>query len=38
VAIGVVQDGMVQIVQGLAPGERVVARGALFVDQASQPD
>jgi cobalt-zinc-cadmium efflux system membrane fusion protein len=35
---GVLQDGMVQILKGLKPGERVVAKGALFVDQAGQPD
>ncbi|HEY4031638.1 MAG TPA: efflux RND transporter periplasmic adaptor subunit [Caulobacteraceae bacterium] len=38
VTVGVVQDGMVQITQGLRPGDRVVAKGALFVDQAGQPD
>lgn len=37
VTIGAVQDGMVQIIQGLAPGDRIVAKGALFVDQAGQP-
>jgi hypothetical protein len=34
----VLQDGMVQILQGLKAGERVVSKGALFVDQAGQPD
>jgi len=38
VVAGMVQDGMVQITQGLAPGEKVVTKGALFVDQAGQPD
>jgi cobalt-zinc-cadmium efflux system membrane fusion protein len=38
VVTGVDQDGMVQIVEGLKAGERVVSRGALFVDQAGQPD
>ena len=38
VVIGAVQDGMVQITRGLRPGERVVAKGALFVDQAGQAD
>jgi len=38
VVAGVDQDGMVQIVRGLKAGERVVSKGALFVDQAGQPD
>ena len=38
VVTGVVQDGMVQITQGLKTGDRVVSKGALFVDQAGQPD
>ena len=38
VVAGMAQDGMVQISQGLRPGERVVSKGALFVDQAGQPD
>jgi len=38
VQTGAEQDGLVQIVQGLNPGDRVVTRGALFVDQAGQPE
>ena len=38
VQVGVTEDGMVQITQGLQPGEKVVTKGALFVDQAGQPD
>ena len=38
VVTGVDQDGMVQIAQGLKAGERVVSQGALFVDQAGQPE
>jgi cobalt-zinc-cadmium efflux system membrane fusion protein len=38
VVTGVDQDGMVQIARGLKAGERVVSKGALFVDQAGQPD
>lgn len=38
VVTGVTEDGMVQIVQGLKAGDRVVTKGALFVDQAGQPD
>ncbi len=38
VVTGVDQDGMVQIAQGLKPGEKVVTQGALFVDQAGQPE
>ncbi len=34
VVLGVDQGGLVQVTQGLSPGERVVAKGALFVDQA----
>lgn len=36
VRTGGVSNGMVQIVSGLAPGERVVTRGALFIDEAGQ--
>jgi cobalt-zinc-cadmium efflux system membrane fusion protein len=32
VTIGMQQDGRVQIREGLKPGEVVVARGAIFVD------
>jgi cobalt-zinc-cadmium efflux system membrane fusion protein len=38
VVAGAVQDGVVQIAQGLKAGERVVSKGALFVDQAGQPE
>lgn len=38
VVTGVTEDGMVQVVQGLKAGDRVVSKGALFVDQAGQPD
>jgi cobalt-zinc-cadmium efflux system membrane fusion protein len=38
VSLGVDQGGLVQIVRGLQPGERVVAKGALFVDQAGAAD
>jgi cobalt-zinc-cadmium efflux system membrane fusion protein len=38
VVTGVVEDGLVQITQGLKAGDRVVSKGALFVDQAGQPD
>lgn len=38
VTTGAVQDGMVQIIQGLKVGDKVVTKGALFVDQAGQPD
>jgi cobalt-zinc-cadmium efflux system membrane fusion protein len=32
VAIGMEQDGYVQIREGLAPGESTVVRGAIFLD------
>jgi multidrug efflux pump subunit AcrA (membrane-fusion protein) len=32
VSIGMEQDDRIQIRRGLKPGERVVARGAIFVD------
>jgi cobalt-zinc-cadmium efflux system membrane fusion protein len=32
VKLGMEQEGRVQIREGLAPGERIVARGAIFVD------
>lgn len=38
VVTGVIQDGLVQITQGLKLGDRVVTQGALFVDQAGQPE
>lgn len=38
VETGAEQDGLVQITQGLKPGDKVVTRGALFVDQAGQPE
>jgi hypothetical protein len=30
---GLVQDGFVQVTDGLAAGERVVVQGSLFLDQ-----
>ena len=38
VTTGVTEAGMVQILAGLQPGERVVSEGALFVDHAGQPE
>jgi hypothetical protein len=29
-------DGMVEILEGLSPGEKVVTSGALFIDRAKQ--
>ncbi len=34
---GRVHDGMVEVLSGLAAGERVVTRGSLFIDRAAQP-
>lgn len=30
-------DGMVEVLHGLKPGERVVTRGSLFIDRAARP-
>ena len=30
-------DGLVEVLEGLKPGERVVTRGGLFIDQAAAP-
>jgi len=35
---GVTADGMVQVISGLSPGERVVTSGSLFIDRAAQGD
>jgi cobalt-zinc-cadmium efflux system membrane fusion protein len=35
--IGRVNNGMVEVLEGLKPGERVVTRGSLFIDRAAQP-
>ena len=34
---GRVSGGMVEVLQGLRPGERVVSRGSVFIDRAAQP-
>ena len=33
---GVTSDGKVQVVSGLEPGERIVAKGSLFIDRAAK--
>ena len=30
-------DGLVEVLEGLKPGERIVTRGGLFIDQAAVP-
>jgi cobalt-zinc-cadmium efflux system membrane fusion protein len=35
IKIGVNEGGLVQILEGLSAGERVVTKGSLFVDRAS---
>jgi cobalt-zinc-cadmium efflux system membrane fusion protein len=30
-------DGLVEVLDGLKPGERVVTKGALFIDQVAVP-
>ena len=37
IRIGRSSDGMVEVVSGLKPGERVVTRGSLFIDRAARP-
>lgn len=34
---GRINNGMVEVLEGLKPGEKVVTRGSLFIDRASQP-
>lgn len=34
---GRIENGMVEVLQGLRAGERVVTRGSLFIDRAAQP-
>jgi cobalt-zinc-cadmium efflux system membrane fusion protein len=34
---GRVNNGMVEVLEGLKPGEKVVTRGSLFIDRAAQP-
>jgi cobalt-zinc-cadmium efflux system membrane fusion protein len=32
---GRTNDGLVEVLEGLKPGERIVTRGGLFIDQAA---
>jgi membrane fusion protein, heavy metal efflux system len=38
VRVGQIADGMVGIREGLSAGEKVVTRGALFIDRAASND
>ena len=38
VRVGQIADGMVEILAGLSPGEKVVTSGALFIDRAASSD
>ena len=38
IRIGRSADGMVEILDGLSPGEKVVTSGALFIDRAASSD
>jgi cobalt-zinc-cadmium efflux system membrane fusion protein len=38
VRVGQIVDGMVEILGGLSPGEKVVTSGALFIDRAASND
>jgi cobalt-zinc-cadmium efflux system membrane fusion protein len=37
IRIGRVSGGMVEVLEGLRPGEQVVTRGSVFIDRAAQP-
>lgn len=37
IRIGRKNDGLVEVLEGLKPGEKIVTRGALFIDQAAVP-
>ena len=37
IRVGRVRAGMVEVIEGLAPGERVVTRGSLFLDREAHP-
>jgi cobalt-zinc-cadmium efflux system membrane fusion protein len=30
-------DGLIEVLDGLTPGERIVTKGGLFIDQAAVP-
>jgi membrane fusion protein, heavy metal efflux system len=34
---GRINNGMVEVLDGLKPGEKIVTRGSLFIDRAAQP-
>jgi cobalt-zinc-cadmium efflux system membrane fusion protein len=34
---GRINNGMVEVLDGLKAGERIVTRGSLFIDRAAQP-
>lgn len=38
VRIGRIQDGMVEILSGLSPGDKIVTSGSLFIDRATASD
>src|SRR5215470_18478958 len=35
IKVGITEGGMVQVLEGLRPGERVVTKGSLFIDRAA---
>ena len=37
IQVGRIHNGMVEVLEGLEPGEQVVTRGSLFIDRAAQP-
>jgi cobalt-zinc-cadmium efflux system membrane fusion protein len=38
IRIGRMSNGMLEVVAGLKPGDRIVTSGTLFVDRAARPD
>ena len=36
IRVGRTSNGMVEVTQGLAPGEHIIAAGTLFIDRAAQ--
>jgi cobalt-zinc-cadmium efflux system membrane fusion protein len=38
IKIGRIQDGLIEVIEGVKPGETVVTKGALFIDRAAKGD
>jgi cobalt-zinc-cadmium efflux system membrane fusion protein len=37
IRVGRINNGMIEVLDGLRPGERIVTRGSLFIDRAAKP-